>query len=121
MKGERVENPRSAAPEHGQLQGVLGLTTKPRRISSALAATAALMVVTGPSTATARPALPSPWTDPVPDSVPARPAAASAAQVVLSRMSLAQRVGQLFMVGTEANAADRATLSQISRYHVGNV
>jgi beta-N-acetylhexosaminidase len=36
-------------------------------------------------------------------------------------MSLAQRVGQLFMVGTAASSADTATLSQISSYHVGNV
>jgi beta-N-acetylhexosaminidase len=98
------------------------LGTKSRRISSALAAAAALLAVTAPSPATARLAPPSPDTDPVRVPLnPRPPVAPSAAQVVHSRMSLAQRVGQLFMVGTEASSADAATLSQISRYHVGNV
>ena len=49
----------------------------------------------------------------------ARPSAA--AERVLARMSLPQRVGQLFMVGTPATSASPRTLSQISRFHVGNV
>src|SRR4051794_6889105 len=99
-----------------------GMAAKSRRIFSALAGAVALLAVTAPSTGTARPAPPSPDTDPVrvPE-LPRRPAATSAAQVVLSRMSLPQRVGQLFMVGTEATSAGQATLSQIDRYHVGNV
>lgn len=40
---------------------------------------------------------------------------------VLRGMSLAQRVGQLFMVGTPADEVDRSTRSQIGRFHVGNV
>jgi beta-N-acetylhexosaminidase len=40
---------------------------------------------------------------------------------VLTRMTLPQRVGQLFMVGTPATSADPATLSDITRRHVGNV
>lgn len=40
---------------------------------------------------------------------------------VLRGLSLEQRVGQLFMVGTPADEVDRATRSQIGRYHVGNV
>jgi beta-N-acetylhexosaminidase len=43
------------------------------------------------------------------------------ASAVLSRMSLAQRIGQLFMVGTPAGAASASTLGAISAYHVGNV
>ena len=43
------------------------------------------------------------------------------AQQVLGRMSLPQRVGQLFMVGTPAASASPATLRQIGRFHVGNV
>jgi len=43
------------------------------------------------------------------------------ADTVLAQMSLSQRVGQLFMVGTPATSASKATLSYISRYHVGNV
>lgn len=40
---------------------------------------------------------------------------------VLADMSLAQRVGQLFMVGTPADEVDRRTRAQIGRFHVGNV
>jgi len=47
--------------------------------------------------------------------------APSAAGVVLDRMSLAQQVGQLFMVGTPAVEVDPRTKAQISRFHVGNV
>lgn len=43
------------------------------------------------------------------------------AVAVLSRMTLAQRVGQLFMVGTPATYASSATLNAISTFHVGNV
>jgi beta-N-acetylhexosaminidase len=47
--------------------------------------------------------------------------APSAAEVRLDRMSLAQQVGQLFMVGTPADRADRRTSAQIRQLHVGNV
>ena len=47
--------------------------------------------------------------------------APSAAEVRLDRMSLAQQVGQLFMVGTTAERADRRTSAQIRQFHVGNV
>ncbi len=43
------------------------------------------------------------------------------ASAVLARMSLAQRVGQLFMVGSAAGSPTSATLSVIRTYHVGNV
>lgn len=46
---------------------------------------------------------------------------ARTAEGVLRGMSLAQRVGQLFMVGTPADHVDAATRSQISADHVGNV
>jgi len=45
----------------------------------------------------------------------------SAAKGVLGRMTLPQRVGQLFMVGTPATSASPRTLAQIGRFHVGNV
>jgi beta-N-acetylhexosaminidase len=58
----------------------------------------------------------------------ASPAAAAAAAAtpateasVLARMSTAQRVGQLFMVGTPGTGASASTLSAIRKYHVGNV
>jgi beta-N-acetylhexosaminidase len=40
---------------------------------------------------------------------------------VPDQMSLPQRVGQLFMVGTPATRATASTLRAITRYHVGNV
>lgn len=43
------------------------------------------------------------------------------AESVFAQMTEAQRAGQLFMVGTPATSASSATLSQIGRYHVGNV
>lgn len=39
----------------------------------------------------------------------------------LDTMTLQQRVGQLFMVGTPADEVDRTTRAQIGRFHVGNV
>ncbi|WP_197025392.1 glycoside hydrolase family 3 protein [Nocardioides sp. URHA0032] len=51
----------------------------------------------------------------LPHAAPDRPAD------VLADMSLAQRVGQLFMVGTPAAEVDQRTRAQIGRYHVGNV
>lgn len=43
------------------------------------------------------------------------------AQAVLHDLTLAQRVGQLFMVGTTADQVDRTTKAQIGSHHVGNV
>ena len=43
------------------------------------------------------------------------------AQAVLAQMTLRQRVGQLFMVGTPATSASPDTLAAISQWHVGNV
>ena len=45
----------------------------------------------------------------------------SPAEQRLTRLSLPQQVGQLFMVGTPATSASPATLRQIRRLHVGNV
>lgn len=47
--------------------------------------------------------------------------APSPAESVFDDMSLEQRVGQLFMVGTPADEVDRRTRAQIGRFHVGNV
>lgn len=44
-----------------------------------------------------------------------------AATSVAADMSLRQRVGQLFMVGTPATGASNATVGALSRRHVGNV
>ncbi|MFD1054620.1 glycoside hydrolase family 3 N-terminal domain-containing protein [Terrabacter terrigena] len=43
------------------------------------------------------------------------------AQAVLSRMTTAQRIGQLFMVGGSVKGISTATRTAISRYHVGNL
>lgn len=40
---------------------------------------------------------------------------------VMQSMTLEQRVGQIFMVGTPATYADPTVLDQITRYHVGNL
>ena len=47
--------------------------------------------------------------------------AAAGARAVFDRMTEAQRIGQLFMVGTPATGASSAALSAIGDYHVGNV
>ena len=47
--------------------------------------------------------------------------AAAVAQNVFNRMTQAQRIGQLFMVGGPATGLTSATTSAISRYHVGNL
>ena len=49
----------------------------------------------------------------------AQPAAPSPS-AQLARMTMEQRVGQLFMVAADANGASAATLSALSNYHVGN-
>ena len=46
---------------------------------------------------------------------------AQTAESVLASMTLGQRVGQMFMVGTPATSASSATLSAITNRHVGNV
>ena len=56
--------------------------------------------------------------------LPSRASAAvpsGGATAVLAHMTLAQRVGQLFMVGTPATYASSSTLRAITTYHVGNV
>jgi len=46
---------------------------------------------------------------------------ADPAQAVYDRMSQAQRIGQLFMVGTPVTGLGTATRTAITTYHVGNV
>lgn len=72
-----------------------------------------------PSTSPATTTSPAPTTSgPRPTT---SPAPRSAAQRVLSRMSEAQRIGQLFMVGASSAGPDSATMSAITRYGVGSV
>ena len=47
--------------------------------------------------------------------------AAEVAQAAYNRMSNAQRIGQLFMVGTPASGLSSAAATAIGTYHVGNV
>lgn len=47
--------------------------------------------------------------------------AAQLAQAAYNRMSNAQRIGQLFMVGTPATGLSSAAATAIGTYHVGNV
>jgi beta-glucosidase-like glycosyl hydrolase len=56
--------------------------------------------------------------------VPTRPAAGqnpNAASIAFNGMTEAQRVGQLFMVGTPATSVSSQTVTDIQTYHVGNV
>lgn len=46
---------------------------------------------------------------------------AQQAQAVYDRMSQAQRIGQLFMVGTSVQGLGAATRTAVTTYHVGNV
>ena len=89
---------------------------RPYRLTAVLSAAAILapaVVGTLPTPPSAQAALPvSPVT---------RTTTPRTADTVLAAMSLEQRVGQLFMVGTPATSASSATLAQIGRYHVGNV
>lgn len=43
------------------------------------------------------------------------------ALTVLRKMTLQQRIGQMFMVGTPATSANPVVVAQIRNYHVGNV
>ncbi len=78
---------------------------------SALFLGAGLAAVPGTSAAAARSAGPT----------VAAQAPRCTALTVLRAMTLQQRVGQIFMVGTPATSASPTVLDQISRYHVGNV
>ena len=49
------------------------------------------------------------------------PTAATSAQNVFNKMTQAQRIGQLFMVGGPVTGLTPATTSTISQYHVGNL
>ncbi len=77
-----------------------------RLTAAAVTAAGLLAAVTAPVTSAAAVATASP---------------ARTAQTVLAGMTLPQKVGQLFMVGTPATSAGAATLSAITARHVGNV
>jgi len=80
-------------------------------------AVAVVVAATGSAALSARSALP----DDPPEPTAVTASAPRTAETVLGQMTLAQRVGQLFMVGTPATSASRATLSAVRRRHVGNV
>ncbi|NUR15373.1 MAG: glycoside hydrolase family 3 protein [Dermatophilaceae bacterium] len=56
-----------------------------------------------------------------PAAAPAATTPAVTAQAVLNRLTTAQRIGQLFMVGGSVKGLPTATRTAISRYHVGNL
>jgi beta-N-acetylhexosaminidase len=89
-----------------------------RTLASAAVAASAFSLVTAGSTS----AIPAPV--PMPQSGTAFGSAASPtspARAVFSQMTRAQRVGQLFMVGTPATGVTSSALTAIRRYHVGSV
>ena len=64
---------------------------------------------------------PSDAPDPPPNTSPGRTPAPDLASRVLAQMSLAERVGQLFMVNATASALDPGAVSAVTRYHVGSL
>ncbi|GAB3590027.1 glycoside hydrolase family 3 protein [Angustibacter peucedani] len=89
------------------------MTRTPPLVVRSAASTVAAVAVVGAATLVGTPTT-------RPDVVPAA-ATTSSAQTVLARMTLAQRVGQLFMVGAPATGPVGTTAAQITKYHVGNV
>jgi beta-N-acetylhexosaminidase len=83
-------------------------------------ATVLAAFIVGVPTATAAP-LDSPVTLATSGASAAPEAPARTADSVFKAMTLRQRIGQLFMVGTPATSASSTTRSEITRYHVGNV
>ncbi|GAA5026746.1 hypothetical protein GCM10023258_20810 [Terrabacter aeriphilus] len=81
-------------------------------LTAGLAALTAVPLLTPATTATASPACPA---------VTAVQTPAQAAQAAYDRLTTAQRIGQLFMVGGPATGLGATTESMITRYHVGNV
>jgi beta-N-acetylhexosaminidase len=75
---------------------------------------------TSPSQAASRPAVAGP-ASPVRLASPASPASPSCPAAVYSRMTEAQRVGQLFLVGLATDQLDPATAATIRSNHFGSV
>lgn len=110
-----------------------------RRIGTGLAALAALIAlaacasgsgttswVTFPATGAAPSSAPAPSATPTPAPTPAPTAAAtppapSPSPQPVELLTLEQRVGQLFIVGTSATAADPVALDALARLQVGGV
>ena len=86
-----------------------------RRIVTTIAAGTVLVTSLGAAPTSRAAAGPAPMAP-----VPGQQSVCTASSV-RARMSLEQRVGQLFMVGTPATSASSTVLWQISTYHVGNV
>jgi beta-N-acetylhexosaminidase len=89
-----------------------------RLVLSWVAATAGAAVLSAPAPATAVVAA-APTASVA--AVPAVVSPAATAQAVLNRLTTAQRIGQLFMVGGSVKGLSAATRTAISRYHVGNL
>ncbi|MDR6864153.1 glycoside hydrolase family 3 N-terminal domain-containing protein [Phycicoccus sp. 3266] len=73
--------------------------------AAAVLVTAAVALPTGPAAGSAQAATTTP----------------TAAQLALARMTRAQRIGEVLMVGTPATGVSSATARAISTYHVGSV
>lgn len=105
----------------GQVTAVTTVTTtaaSPAGVSSA-APTAAEAVSTVPASAAAAASVGP--ADAAPLSTGTGPTAGAVARMTLARMTVAQRVGQLFMVGTPATRVSPLTVRAIQADHVGNV
>lgn len=96
--------------------GRSGHRRRPARLTTALVGACALAGLLGLTAPVAEATAPL-----VPRSSVTHAAAPRTAADVLAAMTLEQRVGQLFMVGTPATAPSPATLAAITGRHVGNV
>ena len=94
------------------------IQSRRRSLAATGAAAALLGAFVAPASAT--PVGPAPGTAPAAAGVRAA-ATPRTAETVLAAMTLRQRIGQLFMVGTPATSASSATLDAITHQHVGNV
>lgn len=96
--------------------------SKPLRLTAvAVTAVSLLGALSVPvASATTAQNMPAAATRP-PTALAARTATARTAEGVLAEMTLQQKVGQLFMVGTPATSASSGTLAAIRKRHVGNV
>src|SRR4051794_16379584 len=88
------------------------MSSRSRSLLAVLALVAGVAVHPLAASAEVAPGVPRPGVVPPPP---------SPAEQALGALTLAQQVGQLFVVGTPVDRADRRTAAQIARLHVGNV
>ena len=107
---------RGRGPSSSYLEALMNAR---RACAIVAAACAGTVLVAGGDAASGTPLVPSTATTTATTATATSPA--SQAQSVFDRMTMAQRVGQLFMVGGPVTGLGSATQTAITRYHVGNL